>query len=50
MDLGRSKKNHMLMGIAYRGRHLSYQRAKRNTNPSTSLIQIEGVDNTEAAK
>jgi ribosomal protein L35AE/L33A len=33
-----------------RGRHLSYQRGKRNTNPGTSLIQIEGVENTEAAK
>jgi ribosomal protein L35AE/L33A len=33
-----------------RGRHLSYQRGKRNTNPNTSLIQIEGVDDTAAAK
>jgi ribosomal protein L35AE/L33A len=33
-----------------RGRHLSYQRGKRNTNPGTSLIKIEGVDNTDAAK
>lgn len=24
-------------------RHLSYQRGKRNTNPNTSLVQIEGV-------
>ncbi|EDN98028.1 hypothetical protein SS1G_12885 [Sclerotinia sclerotiorum 1980 UF-70] len=31
------------------GRHLSYQRGKRNTTPGTSLIQIEGVNNTEAA-
>ncbi|KAF2404728.1 ribosomal protein L35Ae [Trichodelitschia bisporula] len=32
-----------------KGRHISYQRAKRNTNPNTSLIQIEGVESTEAA-
>ncbi|KAH7051279.1 putative 60S ribosomal protein L33-B [Macrophomina phaseolina] len=31
------------------GRHLSYQRGKRNTNPNTSLIQIEGVDNAQDA-
>jgi large subunit ribosomal protein L35Ae len=29
---------------------LSYQRGKRNTNPNTSLIKIEGVDTTDAAK
>jgi large subunit ribosomal protein L35Ae len=40
----------MLTWDVYRGRHLSYQRGKRNTNPGTSLIQIEGVENTEAAK
>ena len=34
----------------YRGRHLSYQRGKRNTTPGTSLIKIEGVDDTNAAK
>jgi large subunit ribosomal protein L35Ae len=34
----------------HRGRHLSYQRGKRNTNPNTSLIQIEGVNDTNAAK
>ncbi|KAF2484645.1 60S ribosomal protein L33-A [Neohortaea acidophila] len=33
-----------------KGKHISYQRGKRNTNPNTSLIQIEGVDNTKAAK
>lgn len=33
-----------------KGRHLSYQRGKRNTNPNTSLIKIEGVENsTDAA-
>lgn len=33
-----------------RGRHLSYQRGKRNTNPSVSLLQIEGVDDPKAAR
>ena len=33
----------------HRGKHLSYQRGKRNTNPNTSLIQIEGVDTSSAA-
>ncbi|KAK0840366.1 60S ribosomal protein L33B [Friedmanniomyces endolithicus] len=32
-----------------KGRHLSYQRGKRNTNPDTSLIKIEGVDDPKAA-
>jgi len=32
-----------------RGKHISYQRGKRNTNPGTSLIKIEGVDNSQAA-
>lgn len=40
----------LLTWDVHRGRHLSYQRGKRNTNPGTSLIQIEGVENTEAAK
>ncbi|KAK5706785.1 60S ribosomal protein L33B [Elasticomyces elasticus] len=31
------------------GKHLSYQRGKRNTNPGTSLIKIEGVDDPKAA-
>ena len=29
---------------------MSYQRGKRNTTPGTSLIKIEGVDDTKAAK
>lgn len=33
-----------------RGRHLSYQRGRRNNHPETSLIKIEGVDDTAAAK
>ncbi|KAL1619477.1 60S ribosomal protein L33B [Neofusicoccum ribis] len=32
-----------------RGRHLSYQRGKRVTNPNTSLIKIEGVENSQDA-
>lgn len=33
-----------------KGKHLSYQRGKRNTNPNVSLIKIEGVEDTNAAK
>ncbi|GMM49199.1 ribosomal 60S subunit protein L33A [Starmerella bacillaris] len=33
-----------------KARHLSYQRSKHVTNPDVSLVQIEGVDNTEDAK
>jgi ribosomal protein L35AE/L33A len=33
-----------------KGKHISYQRGKRNTNPGTSLLKLEGVDNTEAAQ
>jgi large subunit ribosomal protein L35Ae len=40
----------LLMYVLNRGRHLSYQRGKRNTTPGTSLIKIEGVDDTNAAK
>jgi large subunit ribosomal protein L35Ae len=32
-----------------KGRHLSYQRSRHNQTPSTSLVKIEGVDDTEAA-
>ncbi|KAF7504661.1 60S ribosomal protein L33B [Endocarpon pusillum] len=32
-----------------KGKHLSYQRGKRNTNPSCSLLKIEGVDDPKAA-
>ncbi|KAK5109520.1 60S ribosomal protein L33A [Meristemomyces frigidus] len=32
-----------------KARHLSYQRGKRNTNPGTSLIKIEGVDSPKDA-
>ena len=35
--------------VCVRGKHLSYQRGKRNTNPGTSLIKIEGVDDPKAA-
>ncbi|KAG6017169.1 60S ribosomal protein L33B [Claviceps pusilla] len=36
-------------GFAIRGRHLSYQRSRHVTRPGTSLIKIEGVDDTPAA-
>lgn len=42
MDKGLTKMN--------RGRHLSYKRSRHNTSPSTSLIKIEGVDDSNAAK
>lgn len=29
---------------------MSYQRSRNVTHPKTSLIKIEGVDNTDAAK
>ncbi|KAK4501675.1 hypothetical protein PRZ48_007484 [Zasmidium cellare] len=32
-----------------KGKHLSYQRSKHVTNPGTSLIKIEGVDDPKAA-
>ncbi|KAI2636037.1 ribosomal protein L35Ae [Xylaria nigripes] len=32
-----------------KGRHLSYVRSKRTTHPGTSLIKIEGVDDSKAA-
>ncbi|KAK6842799.1 60S ribosomal protein L33-A [Apiospora arundinis] len=32
-----------------KGRHLSYQRNRHTTHPNTSLIKIEGVDDTPAA-
>ncbi|CAK7266927.1 60S ribosomal protein L33B [Sporothrix epigloea] len=32
-----------------KGRHLSYQRGRHVTHPKTSLIKIEGVDDTPAA-
>ncbi|KAH9897533.1 60S ribosomal protein L33 [Xylariomycetidae sp. FL2044] len=38
-----------LTGLPLRGRHLSYQRNKHTTHPKTSLIKIEGVDDTNAA-
>ena len=33
-----------------KGRHLSYQRGKPNTNPNISLIKIEGVDDMKASQ
>jgi hypothetical protein len=39
-----------LMRMLLRGRHLSYQRSRHTTHAKTSLIKIEGVDDTNAAK
>ncbi|KTW29289.1 60S ribosomal protein L33-B [Pneumocystis carinii B80] len=37
-----------LQGRLYvRGRHLSYQRGKRISNPNVSIIKIEGVNSKE---
>jgi ribosomal protein L35AE/L33A len=36
--------------VYVKGKHLSYQRGKRNTNPNTSLVKIEGVDDQKAAQ
>ncbi|KAJ4286305.1 60S ribosomal protein L33B [Kalmusia sp. IMI 367209] len=33
-----------------KGRHLGYQRGKRNTNPNVSLLALEGVGSTEEAE
>lgn len=41
----------IILPLVYvKGKHLSYQRGKRNTNPGTSLLKLEGVDSTEAAQ
>ncbi|KAF1847731.1 60S ribosomal protein L33 [Cucurbitaria berberidis CBS 394.84] len=42
-----SEKSHRLY---VKGRHLGYQRGKRNTNPNVSLLALEGVSSTEAAR
>ncbi|KAF2490333.1 ribosomal protein L35Ae [Lophium mytilinum] len=34
----------------HRLKHLSYTRGKRNTSPGTSLLKLEGVDDTNAAR
>jgi ribosomal protein L35AE/L33A len=34
----------------HRGKHISYQRGKRNTTPGTSLLKLEGVDSTDSAQ
>jgi ribosomal protein L35AE/L33A len=39
----------MLTCCSYRGKHISFQRAKHSIRPNTSLIKIEGVDDTKAA-
>ena len=35
--------------VYVKGKHLSYQRGKRNTYPNTSLLKLEGVDDQKAA-
>lgn len=35
--------------VYVKGKHISYQRGKRNTNPNTSLLKLEGVDDQKAA-
>lgn len=40
----------VLTDLDFRGRHLSYQRGRHTTHSKTSLIKIEGVDDTPAAK
>ncbi|RAR11197.1 4A/4B type thioredoxin-like protein [Stemphylium lycopersici] len=42
-----TEKSHRLY---VKGRHVSYQRSKHNTNPKVSLLQLEGVDSTKAAE
>lgn len=43
--------SNVLTNLVYvKGRHLSYQRSMRWVNPKVSLIQIEGVNNTQDAK
>ncbi|GAB7343828.1 hypothetical protein MBLNU457_1796t1 [Dothideomycetes sp. NU457] len=32
-----------------KAKHLGHQRGKRNSNPNTSLVKIEGVDTPEGA-
>ncbi|KAF8456345.1 translation protein [Terfezia claveryi] len=41
------EENHRLY---VKARHISYQRGKRNNNPNTSLVQIEGVANPSEAQ
>ncbi|KAF2446153.1 60S ribosomal protein L33 [Karstenula rhodostoma CBS 690.94] len=40
----------MVTDLVRRGKHISYQRGKRNTNPGTSLLKLEGVDSTDSAQ
>lgn len=45
----RTKSRLEILTYTSRGRHLSYQRGKHTASPGTSLIKIEGVENTEGA-
>lgn len=40
----------LLCRLYAKGRILGHKRAKRNTTPSTTLVQIEGVTNKEDAQ
>lgn len=42
--------NSLTSAVYVKGRHLGYQRGKRNTNPNVSLLALEGVGSTEAAR
>ncbi|KAA6407479.1 MAG: 60S ribosomal L33-A [Lasallia pustulata] len=42
-----SQKSHRLY---VKARHLSYRRGKRNTNPNTSILVLEGVGDSKAAQ
>ncbi|RMZ73766.1 60S ribosomal L33-A [Pyrenophora seminiperda CCB06] len=42
-----TEKSHRLY---VKGRHISYQRGKRNTNPNVSLLSLEGVDSNADAQ
>ncbi|KAM0800867.1 putative 60S ribosomal protein L33-B [Usnea florida] len=47
-----SRKSHRqsLPNNHLRARHVSYRRGKRNTNPGTSILKLEGVDDSPAAR
>jgi hypothetical protein len=47
---GRCNARSSLLTSVRSSRHLSHKRAKRNTTPNTSLLQIEGVGTKEAAR
>ena len=40
----------LLARLYSKGRILGHKRAKRNTRPNTTLVQVEGVSNKEEAQ